>query len=144
MTPTGIAFGTKELGLSNRVFVGDCNNGNIYRFKLNSERTVFVFETSELSDNVVNIGESMDEILFGMNFGCITDIEQGPDGFLYVVSLSNGAIYRIVPATSSESIVEPKSTSNEFPIQYIVSGIIGIAISVGIIVAIKKRQKLVK
>src|SRR5574338_30899 len=144
VAPTGIAFGTKELGQSDRVFVGDCNNGNIYRFKLNSERTGFVFESPELSDNVVNVGESMDEILFGKNFGCITDVEQGPDGFLYIVSLSNGAIYRIVPSTNSEAIVEPKSTSNEFPIQYIVSGIIGIAISVGIIVAIKKRQKLVK
>lgn len=144
VAPTGIAFGTNELGQSNRVFVGDCNNGNIYRFKLNSERTGFVFETSELSDNVVNIGESMDEILFGMNFGCITDIEQGPDGFLYVVSLSNGAIYRIVPATTSQSIIEPQTRPIEFPTQYIITGIIGIAISVAIIIAIKKRPKSIQ
>ena len=48
-------------------------------------------------DNVVNKNESLDEIIIGSGFGCITDIERGPDGFLYVVSLSNGIIYRILP-----------------------------------------------
>jgi hypothetical protein len=34
---------------------------------------------------------SPDEI----EFGVVTDIETGPDGHLYVVSLSDGAIYEI-------------------------------------------------
>jgi glucose/arabinose dehydrogenase len=37
----------------------------------------------------------MEEILFGSNFGLISDIEFGPDGSLYVVSLLDGTIYRI-------------------------------------------------
>jgi aldose sugar dehydrogenase len=32
---------------------------------------------------------------FGSGFGGITDIETGPDGFLYVLSFDNGVIYRI-------------------------------------------------
>ena len=44
-----------------------------------------------------NIVESLDEIEFGNGFGCITDIKFGPDGNLYVVSLSDNIIYRIVP-----------------------------------------------
>ena len=86
----------------------------------------------------------MDEILFGKNFGCITDVEQGPDGFLYIVSLSDGVIYRIIPATNTELTVESQTTSNEFPTPYIISGIIGVAISAGIVLTIKKRQKSVQ
>ena len=37
----------------------------------------------------------MDEILFGKNFGIISDLEFGPDGSLYVVSLLDGTIYKI-------------------------------------------------
>ena len=44
-----------------------------------------------------NIIEPSDEILFGAGFGCITDIKFGPDGNLYVVSLSDNIIYRIIP-----------------------------------------------
>jgi len=36
-----------------------------------------------------------ESILIGKNFGIATDIQTGPDGNLYVVSLSNGAVYRI-------------------------------------------------
>jgi len=86
----------------NWLFVADSNNGNIYKFRLNEARTDFVFESEHLKDKVVNIlqkdsieNESMEEILFGTNFGLISDIEFGPDGSLYVVSLLDGIIYRI-------------------------------------------------
>ena len=39
----------------------------------------------------------MDEIIFGTGFGCVSDVVAGPDGLLYIVSLSDGTIYRIVP-----------------------------------------------
>ena len=42
-----------------------------------------------------NFHESMSEIMFGTNFGLITDLKFGPDGALYVVSLMEGTIYRI-------------------------------------------------
>jgi len=48
-------------------------------------------------DEEVPSHESMDEIIFGTNFGCITDVEFGPDGLLYVVSITNGIIYKILP-----------------------------------------------
>ena len=86
----------------NWLFVADSNNGNIYKFRLNEARTDFVFESEHLKDKVVNLLqkdsieiESMEEILFGTNFGLISDIEFGPDGSLYVVSLIDGIIYRI-------------------------------------------------
>ena len=89
----------------NTLFVGDCL-GNIFQFSLNSTRTGFIIETPHLSDLIVNlildedgnqISESVDDILFGTGFGCITDLEFGPDGFLYVTSLSENTIYKIQP-----------------------------------------------
>jgi hypothetical protein len=36
-----------------------------------------------------------ESLLFGRNFGVVTDIKTSPNGNLFVVSLSNGAIYEI-------------------------------------------------
>lgn len=105
--PTGIAFSTSEkFAQTDRVFVGDCNNGNIYRLNLNEQRTGFVFNSPDLQDNTLNIDESNEEILFGIGFGAITDVKEGPDGFLYIVSLSNGKIYRILPKEFAQNIPE--------------------------------------
>lgn len=78
-----------------RVFVGDCNNGNLYYFKLNSIRTGFIFNNADLTDNVLNEGESDNEILLGTGFGCITDIQEHQDGVLYVLSLGMGKIFKV-------------------------------------------------
>lgn len=107
--PTGIAFSTSEkFAQTDNVFVGDCINGNLYRFNLNENRTGFVFSSTDLQDNTLNIDESNQEILFGTGFGAITDVEEGPDGFLYIVSLSNGKIYRIIPKDIAQSVSESK------------------------------------
>jgi glucose/arabinose dehydrogenase len=99
IAPTAITFANSEplAKFQNSVFVGDCIYGNLYKFDLNSDRTEFVFTNTELQDKVVNIGESLDEIIFGEGFGCITDLEIGPDGLLYIVSLSEGTIFRMIP-----------------------------------------------
>ena len=34
-------------------------------------------------------------LLFGTDFGIVTDIETGPNGSLFVVSLDQGAVYEI-------------------------------------------------
>lgn len=34
-------------------------------------------------------------LLFGRNFGVVTDVATGPNGNLFVVSLTHGAIYEI-------------------------------------------------
>ena len=36
-----------------------------------------------------------ESLLFGHNFGIVTDIQTGPDGHLYFVSLSNGVVYEV-------------------------------------------------
>jgi len=42
----------------------------------------------------LNNEDSIEEIIFGGGFGCITDIEFS-DNTMYVTSLSNGIIYKI-------------------------------------------------
>jgi aldose sugar dehydrogenase len=44
-----------------------------------------------------DLGES-EPFVVGTGFGVVTDIEQGADGALYVVSLGNGAVYRLSAA----------------------------------------------
>ena len=102
VAPTGLTFAKfKETSAyDNSLFVGDCNNGNIYNFQLNENRDGFDFSDPALQDKVLDKNEMMDEIIIGTGFGCITDIERGPDGFLYVASLSEGVIYRIIPKSN--------------------------------------------
>ncbi len=101
VAPTGLDFAkfNEITSYDNSLFVGDCNNGNIYKFELNENRDGFEFEKEFLQDAVVNEDENLDEIIVGTGFGCVTDVERGPDGFLYIVSLSEGKIYRIIPKT---------------------------------------------
>jgi hypothetical protein len=40
-------------------------------------------------------GSGSEPLLFGRNFGIGTDVQTGPNGNLYVVSLTNGAVYEI-------------------------------------------------
>ena len=95
IAPTAINFAPSSFGkYENWLFVGDCNFGNIYKFKLNSSRISFVFEDPNLKDLVVHEGDSMEEIHFGKGFGCITDIEF-KDEYMYLVSLTEGTIFRI-------------------------------------------------
>ena len=57
----------------------------------------------------------MKEILLGTGFGCITDIERGPDGFLYVISLNERTIYRILPIEAKgldDSNISESDSSN--------------------------------
>ena len=55
--------------------------------------------TGDLSDSVLNRKDNAGQITFGENFGIVTDMEVGPDGYLYIVSGNRGtdagAIYRI-------------------------------------------------
>ena len=59
----------------------------------------------DLEDKVGTIEELEQQgAIFGHGFGVITDIEVGPDGYLYVLSFGKeGNLYRIVPiAANSE------------------------------------------
>jgi len=78
------------------LFVGDINNGRIYKFQLNADRTGFVFSNPELSDLVLDYNDDLSEIHFASNFQGITDIKFH-DGVMYVVVFRDGIIYKIYP-----------------------------------------------
>ena len=95
--PTAIKFlNSDRLGkqYENDIFVGDISKGNLYHFDLNEDRTQLVLE-GPLSDKVADADDENEGVIFGQGFGAITDIEVGPDGYLYVVGIQ-GTIYRIV------------------------------------------------
>lgn len=114
--PTALKFFISDkLGkkYENDMFVGDFNNGDIYNFKLNQNRTGFLL-SGPLADKVADDIQENKQLVFGAGFGNITDIEVGPDGYLYVLSLKgyshqnkelqpppdrDGVIYKIEPAS---------------------------------------------
>lgn len=75
---------------TNNILVGDNNNGNLYFFKLNDQRNGL-----EIQDPVIDSEEELNNYILGTGFGSITDIQTGPDGDIYVVSLESGSIYKI-------------------------------------------------
>jgi glucose/arabinose dehydrogenase len=84
------------------MFVGDVNEGKLYHFDLNQIRTQLILD-GQVEDNVVDTPDEIPEkMVFGEGFGTITDIQLGPDGYIYALTHdeSDGAIYRIVPASS--------------------------------------------
>ena len=86
---------------SDWLFVGDYNNGKIYKFQLNSDRTGFIFSNPDLSDLVLDDKDEIDEILFAEGFQTVTDIEFHNDA-MYVLSISDGSIYKIYEPTKEE------------------------------------------
>jgi aldose sugar dehydrogenase len=81
------------------LFVGDFNNGNLYHFELNENRTALKLQ-GPLSDKIANSANDLKGIIFGRHFWGITDIKVGPDGYLYVLSLYEGAddcVYQDTP-----------------------------------------------
>jgi len=75
----------------------------LFRFNLTGNRRKIGVDDPRLDDRVADnlfkfdITES-ESLLFGTGFGVGTDIHTGPNGNLFVVSLSNGAIYEIFRA----------------------------------------------
>jgi glucose/arabinose dehydrogenase len=96
-----LALGEKY---QNNIFVGDYNNGNLYYFEINTTRTGIKLDNNQekvgLSGLVVDDDNQLSAVTFGTGFGAISDIKTGPtDGFLYVLSINDGSIYKIVPST---------------------------------------------
>jgi len=101
--PTALIFLQSDklgAGYKNDIFVGSVEKGIIYHFPLTENRKSLLLK-DDLADLVFNKKDNASQIIFGANFGIITDMEVGPDGYLYVVSgdrgTDEGAIYRIVP-----------------------------------------------
>lgn len=100
--PTAILILTSDkLGPQylNDMFVADVHNGRIYHFDLTSDRTHLVLPPPLAGKVIKNPrANGLDQIMFGEEFGGITDLKVGPDGYLYVVSVGLGKIFRILPA----------------------------------------------
>jgi aldose sugar dehydrogenase len=99
--PTALKFlHSDRLGsqYQNDMFVGDVHNGRLYRFDLNQERNGLILPEA-LANKIIQTPASpgLEDIIFGQGFAGITDVEVGPDGYLYVVSIGQGKIFRIVP-----------------------------------------------
>ena len=90
--PTAIKFmNSDKLGkkYENDIFVADFRNGIIYHFDLTRDRRNLDL-TGPLSDKIANSWDDLQNVIWGQGFGAITDLEVGPDGYLYVVALSEG------------------------------------------------------
>ena len=80
--------------------------GHLFHFNLTGNRQKIAVDDPRLEDRVADnvhkweITES-ESLLIGRNFGVGTDIQTGPNGNLFVVSLSNGAVYEIFRAPRS-------------------------------------------
>ena len=74
--------------------------GPLFRFNLTGNRRKIAVDDPRLEDRVADnltfheMTES-ESLLIGTDFGVVTDIKESPAGTLYVISLSNGAIYEI-------------------------------------------------
>jgi glucose/arabinose dehydrogenase len=88
----------------NDMFVADYNHGRLYHFDLNEHRTSLLLDNS-LSDKIAPSSEreALESIIFGEGFDAITDVEVGPDGYLYVISHKEGKIFRIVPVNYNDN-----------------------------------------
>jgi glucose/arabinose dehydrogenase len=107
VAPAGLGFigsralgpqyeGDLVLGAARTTLLG----GHLFRFNLTGNRQKIAVDDPRLNDRVADNLDKFDiteseTLLFGTNFGIGTDIKTGPNGNLFVVSLSNGAIYEI-------------------------------------------------
>ena len=109
LAPAGLGFlDGKGLGprYDGNLFVGfstlDTFNGALFTFEVGNDK--LKLRDPRLRDKVADnltfhdMTES-ESLLFGKNFGIVTDIQTGPNGNLFVVSLSDGVIYEIFGRT---------------------------------------------
>jgi len=107
VAPAGIGFMSGSgLGPQYRgdLFVGASRTtlagGYLFHFQLTGNRRMIGVDDRRLDDRVADNLDKFDiteseSLLIGRDFGVGTDIQTGPNGNLFVVSLSNGAVYEI-------------------------------------------------
>jgi aldose sugar dehydrogenase len=107
VAPGGLGFvNDRSLGpqFEGDLFMGaatpNLEGGYLFHFNLTGNRRKIGVDDPRLEDRVADntakhdITES-ESLLIGRNFGVVTDIESGPNGNLFVVSLSHGTVYEI-------------------------------------------------
>jgi glucose/arabinose dehydrogenase len=107
VSPAGIGFiQGRALGPQYRgdMIVGSARTfllgGQLFRLNLTGNRRKIGVDDPRLEDRVADNNFKFDiteseSLLFGTNFGVATDVLTGPNGNLFIVSLSNGAVYEI-------------------------------------------------
>jgi glucose/arabinose dehydrogenase len=108
VAPAGIGFlNSQALGpqYAGDLFMGfaeaEPEEGPLFHFKLTADRRGIASDDPRLADHVADNLDKHDlteseSLIIGKNFGIVTDIQTGPNGHLYVVSLDHGAIYEII------------------------------------------------
>jgi hypothetical protein len=107
VAPAGIGFlSSAALGpqYQGDLFVGAAlplpQAGYLLRFDLSPDRRALAPSDPRLNDRVADNMRKFDiteseSLFFGGGFGVGTDIKTGPNGNLFVVSLSRGAVYEV-------------------------------------------------
>jgi glucose/arabinose dehydrogenase len=92
--------GTLWIGSSRAFAQVGGTGGSLFRLTLSRDRKKVKISDPRLADRVADNLTKWDpteseSLLIGRGFGTTPSIEQGPDGNLYVVSITDGAIYKI-------------------------------------------------
>ncbi len=82
--------------LRDSALVGESVGLRLYLYELTENRDDFVLE-GLLTDRVADTDEEKNLSQFGIGWGVVTDIKIGPDGYLYILSYTEGKVYRIRP-----------------------------------------------
>jgi aldose sugar dehydrogenase len=102
------AFGQEY---ENDLLVGNVNEQALYRFELNERRTELDLE-GPVADKIAVGPEDVKSYKLAEGLGRITDLEIGPDGYLYIVSHTwdrksdqvDGTILRLIPTNSTSEV----------------------------------------
>jgi len=107
VAPTALLFlNSDKLGSAykNDMFIGSVDSGRLFHFDLNENRTGLNLNGT-LADKIATDSTEYGSILFAEGFSIITDVKEGPDGYLYVISglkqsktEKPGTVYRILPS----------------------------------------------
>jgi hypothetical protein len=82
-------------------------------FRLNADRTHLEVPQSLSSRSLASSDlPKAEPIIFGEGFGGISNLVVSPDGYLYVVSVGTGNIYRIESANTSKTISTNATSSS--------------------------------
>ena len=107
VAPGGIGFvDGNGLGAQFRgdLFMGGARNflegGHLFHFNLTGNRAKIGVDDPRLEDRVADNNHKFDiteseSLLIGTDFGVVTDIETGPNGNLFLVSLDQGEVHQI-------------------------------------------------
>jgi uncharacterized repeat protein (TIGR01451 family) len=93
------------------------SGGYLFDFKLTADRSdLDLSADARLADRVADNTDKFDiaesgSLLIGRDFGITTDIQTSPSGTLFVISLSNGAVYEILASSPVGSSADRLSSS---------------------------------